>query len=71
MQIDKVKNILLSSDKVNGYSNFDLEEDSEWQEIREGSPIINECSGESKFLVEGTDCDKPYALYKLFFTDHV
>lgn len=33
--------------------------------------VINEYSVEEEFLYENTNCNDPFALYKLFFTDYI
>lgn len=56
------------------YSESDSEEevhDKEWQQIRERNPVINEYSEEEEFLIENADCNDPFSLYKLFFTDYI
>lgn len=67
-------------DGVNEYtteeedSEFDSEEedhDKEWQQIRERSPVVNEYSEEEEFLIKNIDCNDPFSLYKLFFTDYI
>ena len=44
--------------------------DEEWQEVRERTSVINEY-WEEECLFENTDCNDPFALYKLFFTDYI
>lgn len=53
-----------SSDEDNEFSNLDLEDDNEQQEIRERRPIINEYYADGKFLIEPIICNNPFALYK-------
>lgn len=43
----------------------------EWQEVKGRTSLVNEYSEEEKFLREDTDCNDPFALYKLFFTDYI
>ncbi|XP_047356426.1 LOW QUALITY PROTEIN: uncharacterized protein LOC124951691 [Vespa velutina] len=45
--------------------------DEEWQEVKERTVVINEYSEEEEFLHENIDCNDPFALYKLFFTDYI
>lgn len=45
--------------------------DEEWQEVKERTSVLNEYSEEEKFLHESTDCNDPFTLYKLFFTDYI
>ncbi|XP_017795719.1 PREDICTED: piggyBac transposable element-derived protein 4-like [Habropoda laboriosa] len=47
------------------------DDDDEWQEVKERTSVINEYSEEEEFLYENTDCNDPFALYKLFFTDYI
>ena len=47
------------------------DDDAEWQQIRTKSSIYNEYSEEEKFLIENVDCDDPFSLFKLFFTDYI
>lgn len=44
--------------------------DEEWQAVKEITSVINEYSEEEEFLYD-TDCNDPFALYKLFFTDYI
>ena len=46
-------------------------QDEEWQEVKGRTSMLNEYSEEEKFLEENTDCNNPFALYKLFFTDYI
>ncbi|KAI4476185.1 hypothetical protein M0804_013804 [Polistes exclamans] len=43
----------------------------EWQEVKGRTSLVNEYSEEEKFLREDTDCNDPFALYRLFFTDYI
>ncbi|XP_066595467.1 piggyBac transposable element-derived protein 4-like [Prorops nasuta] len=45
--------------------------DEEWQEVKERTVLINEYSKEEEFLHKNIDCNDPFALYKLFFTDYI
>ncbi|CAK9809344.1 hypothetical protein ANTPLA_LOCUS6123 [Anthophora plagiata] len=45
--------------------------DEEWQQVKERTLVINEYLEEEEFLHENTDCNDPFALYKLFFTDYI
>lgn len=45
--------------------------DEEWQEVKERTIVINEYSEEEEFLHKNIDCNDPFALYKLFFTDYI
>lgn len=56
-------------DSVSQSENEDHDEG--WQEVRERTSVINEYSEEEEFLCKNTDCNDPFALYKLFFTDHI
>ncbi|XP_014612713.1 PREDICTED: piggyBac transposable element-derived protein 4-like [Polistes canadensis] len=56
-------------DYVSELENEDNNE--EWQEIKGRTSLVNKYSEEEKFLREDTDCNDPFALYKLFFTDYI
>ncbi|XP_053990208.1 uncharacterized protein LOC128882588 [Hylaeus volcanicus] len=47
------------------------EEDTQWQRIRKRRSIANEYSEEEKLLIENVDCNDPFALFKVFFTDYI
>ncbi|XP_053997286.1 uncharacterized protein LOC128886413 [Hylaeus anthracinus] len=47
------------------------EGDTEWQKIGKRSSIISQYSEEEKRLIENVNCDNPFALFKVFFTDYI
>lgn len=60
-----------SSEEENVVSISENEDgDEEWQAVKEITSVINEYSEEEEFLYD-TDCNDPFALYKLFFTDYI